>query len=209
MQLQNLLNQYVLTHPYPRSEAELNAALKPAHLSLKDITDPWGRSLYAVFHTRTIFTDAVRTETHASPGVTPANRTTVTPVTAISDIITLRSNGPDGKQGTPDDFTLDTLNHLRSQQSAKDRAETQLQHQVVNTGDTGSISGIITDPTGAVIPNALVSATRDSDSSDYTANADSAGFFQIAGLPPGRYGVRITAPRVYGVCRDRHLGCGE
>jgi hypothetical protein len=58
----------------------------------------------------------------------------------------------------------------------------------------GTLSGTVTDNTGAVIPNAPV-ILRNSNSGDTrTIKSNSAGFFTFAGVPSGDYAITITSP---------------
>lgn len=56
---------------------------------------------------------------------------------------------------------------------------------------TGTIRGQITDPSGAVIPNAAITAA--SAGQTFPATSDNAGAYVIRGLPPGNYTVSVTA----------------
>src|SRR5262249_647651 len=58
---------------------------------------------------------------------------------------------------------------------------------------TGSISGTITDPAGAVIPNATVTLTAVDTGRTRTATTNSAGEYNFASLPPGAYKIRVEA----------------
>jgi len=58
----------------------------------------------------------------------------------------------------------------------------------------GSISGSITDPTGAVVSNARISITDADTGVAKNLTADSAGFYSVGPLNPGNYTVTITAP---------------
>src|SRR5258708_2444968 len=57
---------------------------------------------------------------------------------------------------------------------------------------SGSLSGKVTDQTGAVIPQATVTATA-ADGKATSATTDQAGAFTIHGLAPGTYNVTATA----------------
>jgi hypothetical protein len=59
---------------------------------------------------------------------------------------------------------------------------------------TGSISGSVEDPSSAVIVGASVTATQDSTNAIFKASSNSAGGFQIPGMPVGLYTVSIQAP---------------
>ncbi len=58
---------------------------------------------------------------------------------------------------------------------------------------TGSISGTVTDPAGAVIPNATVTLTAVDTGRTRTATTNGAGEYNFPSLPPGAYKVRVTA----------------
>src|SRR5208283_2260500 len=59
---------------------------------------------------------------------------------------------------------------------------------------TGKIAGIITDPSGGVIPQAKVTATNVETKVAKTAVTDASGFYQIQPLPIGTYSVSVEAP---------------
>lgn len=57
----------------------------------------------------------------------------------------------------------------------------------------GSLTGVATDPSGAVVPGAAVVLTDDEKGFKYTAATDSEGRYVLRNLPPGRYSLLITA----------------
>src|SRR5258706_3626807 len=59
----------------------------------------------------------------------------------------------------------------------------------------GSISGSVTDPQGAVVPGATVTATNSETGVAYTTTTDSAGIFRINSIPSGIYNVTIKADK--------------
>ncbi len=64
---------------------------------------------------------------------------------------------------------------------------------LAQTGGEGAIEGTITDPTGAVIPNATVTATNQASKVSTTRKSTSAGLFSITPLIPGVYTLTVTA----------------
>jgi hypothetical protein len=58
---------------------------------------------------------------------------------------------------------------------------------------TGSISGTVNDPSGAVIPSTHVEATDQDKGFAFTATTDAAGRYLLRQLPPGRYKVSVEA----------------
>ncbi len=59
---------------------------------------------------------------------------------------------------------------------------------------TGTISGVVSDASGAVVPNAAVKATNETRGHTWTAVSGSSGEFQLQKLPPGFYSVEVSAP---------------
>lgn len=58
----------------------------------------------------------------------------------------------------------------------------------------GSISGTATDPEGAVIANAKVTATHSQTGQTFTTTSDNSGLFRISLIPAGDYKVEVAAP---------------
>src|SRR6266404_1515269 len=58
---------------------------------------------------------------------------------------------------------------------------------------TGSISGTVTDPSGAVVSGAHVNATDADKGFAFTATSDSGGRYVVRQLPPAKYTVSATA----------------
>ena len=61
------------------------------------------------------------------------------------------------------------------------------------TAGEGSIVGTVTDSTGAVIPNAAVTATNTATNIAIVVKSSSAGFFTISPVLPGTYTIQIVA----------------
>jgi len=57
----------------------------------------------------------------------------------------------------------------------------------------GAINGTVTDPSGAVVPNATVKATESATGIDHTTTTTSDGAFAFQDLPLGLYKVTVTA----------------
>lgn len=58
---------------------------------------------------------------------------------------------------------------------------------------TGSISGTLVDPQGAVIPNANVKATQVETNRVFETSSSNAGVVQLPSLPPGTYNIVVEA----------------
>jgi len=61
-------------------------------------------------------------------------------------------------------------------------------------GGTGSLQGTITDPSGAVVSGATVTATNTGTNAVSTQQTTGSGFYSISALPAGTYTVTVTAP---------------
>ena len=59
---------------------------------------------------------------------------------------------------------------------------------------TGSISGVVEDPQGAVVPNAKVTVTHIATNRVFTTETTSAGIIALRDLPTGAYNLKIEAP---------------
>jgi hypothetical protein len=66
-------------------------------------------------------------------------------------------------------------------------------HEAAEMAGGGGISGIVTDATGAVIPNATVTATAPGTGVTITRQASSDGSFNLVPLAPGQYTLTVRA----------------
>ena len=60
-------------------------------------------------------------------------------------------------------------------------------HAALLAATTGSISGVLKDPTGAVIPGAMFTATNTAQGIQTKTTTDDKGFYKFPSLPVGRY----------------------
>ncbi len=60
--------------------------------------------------------------------------------------------------------------------------------------DLGTVTGTVTDSSGAAVPNAQVIITEDATGLTYELPSDQAGSFNRPALKPGTYSVEVTAP---------------
>src|SRR5437764_2736573 len=58
----------------------------------------------------------------------------------------------------------------------------------------GTISGFVKDPSGAIVPGAIVTAVLTGQSLTRSAVSDTTGFFNLLSMQPGVYDVSTTAP---------------
>ncbi|PYU76617.1 MAG: hypothetical protein DMG49_01165 [Acidobacteria bacterium] len=67
---------------------------------------------------------------------------------------------------------------------------------------TGSVSGTVTDPSGAAIPSAHATLTDVEKGFTYTASVNETGRFVLRQIPPGSYAIRVDAPNFQAVRRE-------
>lgn len=73
----------------------------------------------------------------------------------------------------------------------------------------GDISGVITDQSGAVVPNAKVTATNQNTGAVVTATTNGQGSYRLSLLPPGSYTVRTSAPGFQETTRTVQVAVGQ
>ena len=61
-------------------------------------------------------------------------------------------------------------------------------------GDRGTITGTVSDPTGAVVPNATIQVTNTDTSAIYKVATTNTGNYTLANLPVGNYELTVDAP---------------
>ncbi|MDR3719120.1 MAG: carboxypeptidase-like regulatory domain-containing protein, partial [Bryobacteraceae bacterium] len=61
------------------------------------------------------------------------------------------------------------------------------------SGNAGAVRGTVTDPSGAVIPNAAVHLTNQVSGFDRTATTDDLGQFGFSNVPFNNYRIKIAA----------------
>jgi hypothetical protein len=75
---------------------------------------------------------------------------------------------------------------------------------IAQTGGEGGIQGTVTDSTGAVVPDAVVTATAESSNVMTSRTSSSAGLFTITPLIPDSYTVTVTA-KGFHVLKQQHV----
>jgi len=75
--------------------------------------------------------------------------------------------------------------------------------------ETGAITGTITDPSGAVVPNATVKATSVATQAKRTATTNSNGLYTLSALPPGQYDLSVSATNFAPFTRRVNVSVGS
>jgi hypothetical protein len=193
--LQNEITRNVeVTKRFPSNETELRDALQGSGEQLDSFRDPWGHPYYITFKVRQVYADQNRIENRVTYGQSSNQQVQITPVTRTIASIALRSPGPDGREGTLDDFSVATFSSTISEQPQGQSEPQSVKPAVFNSGNNGGIQGTVSDVNGARVPSATVTAKRAGDEKKYQTSTRDDGTFVIADLPPGSYEVRFEAP---------------
>jgi hypothetical protein len=176
----------------PMNEVEFKASLKAGGIDFDALRDAGGNPLHIVAERRTRSREKVTFETVVNFGdVRRVDRQTITPVTQDVMQFTIRTAGRDSKVGTYDDVTLTQIVHVLSERSTSDAKP--VIKQVAYYANAGSIAGTVTDPNGAVVPGAPVTATNTVSNQERSVTTNDEGRFLIVNLAPGIYNVRASA----------------
>ena len=189
-----LVAYFKATAKIPQDDGEFDAALKHSGISRDELRDPWGRPYYATFKQNAIYGNRVTIFSYAKYGEKPKEKTELTPVTQQMNYIYLRSDGADGKEGTPDDFNVASFSRLTAEQAGNEREQQPVNPGVILPGSTGAITGTVTDPNGAVVAGATVTAKNKRTSMEFSATSDDNGVYLIRNVPAGIYEVRFLSP---------------
>jgi hypothetical protein len=181
------------TAQIPQNVSEFEAAMKRSGISHDELRDPWGRPYYVTFNRNAIYGSRVTVFSYANYGEKPKEKTEVIPVTQQINYIYLRSDGEDGKEGTPDDFNVATFSRLVTEQTGNEQAPQSVKPAVVLPGSTGAITGTITDPNGGAIAGATVTARNKRTSAESSATSNAEGVYLVRNVPAGLYEIRFYA----------------
>ncbi len=188
-----ITKDFELTKRFPANDKELREALKESGEQLDSLRDPWGHSYYTTFKMQDVYADQTRIENRGTYGQSATRRVEIIPVTRTVGSIALRSAGPDGREGTVDDFSVATFTGTIKEQPRGDAPAQPVKPVVFQSNVSGAIHGTVRDQNGAVVANATVTAKRVGEEKVYTTLTTDEGAYVIADLPPGFYEVRIEA----------------
>jgi hypothetical protein len=182
------------TQLFPENLDQLRKVLTHSGLSWDALRDVWGHPYYAAFRQEARYSDDLEVESYEQHAQKVEQRSGVVPVTRKTDWILIRSAGEDGTEGTSDDFDVAMFSRGVVEQSSKDKAPVPIRDQTVLTGSTGAISGTVTDPTGAAVSGAEISAKSSANDETFTATAGEEGDYLLRNLPAGLYVVQFSKP---------------
>ena len=183
-----LARHFAASQKFPQNENEFFAVLDDAHISPNLLVDAWGRHAWLVFDTQARFADRIVMDYSEveREGQTP---TKIQPETVEHAFIHIYSPGSDGIPHNADDFELAVFSREIARQNSTMLAPAQMPDAVPLSGGSGAITGVVTDPAGAVVPEVKVTAQL-YDRVSFETKTDSAGRYTLRNLPTGLYTVR-------------------
>lgn len=189
-----LADNFKNTGSFPQNEEQLKPILAMAKLEPESLLDPWGHPYRFTFSSRSRFSDilAVRDVRVYSDSSKQSKKVTEDiPVTQQVAYLNVVSNGP--KNDPNQVFSVAEFSRVFAEQTSKEKASVAAGKQKPLAGDTGGIYGEITDPTGAAVPNAEVTAISADAGQIFTTQADYAGAYALLNLPVGFYQLECTS----------------
>jgi len=189
--LQRALGEhFAQTGKFPQSADEIKPVLQAAKLTPERLLDPWGHPYRFTFSTRSRYWDRVNTQSISVYGEQPRRTTEVTPVTQQLAYIQVVSNGPDNDPNGG--FQVAEFSRVIAEQSSKDIKVMPTPKEPPRTGGHGGISGVVTDPSGAVIAKTTVTAEAE-NGMQFTEYSDSSGRYTFSNIPTGIYRLEFSA----------------
>ena len=178
----------------PQDESAFRSLLKSAGVAFDDLRDGFGRPLYININRSSRYWDKISLETVRDyDNDRTTERRSVTPVTQQLIEFDIRSLGRDGVKSTWDDIWLGRYIYVLSEQRRDDPKPVLVNQPVSYVNGDGSIAGTVTDPNGAVVPGASVTAKNTSSEVTRTVTTGENGNYLIPALMPGSYSVAVTA----------------
>ena len=101
----------------------------------------------------------------------------------------VRSAGPDGQLYSNDDRVMYVLNPW-----CLPSGSLQITQGRQADNGTATVTGIVTDPAGAIIAGARVELKNAGTGATYASATGAQGQLTVAGLPPGQYSLSVTVP---------------
>ncbi|MBX3243758.1 MAG: carboxypeptidase regulatory-like domain-containing protein [Acidobacteria bacterium] len=178
----------------PMTEEEFRSQLRKAGITDEMLHDANGKPLYINTVKTSRFWDRITFENVQVYGEnTRTQRQIITPVTQDIMRFTIRGPGRDGTKGNWDDITFTEVVHVLAERTKDDEKPVSVIQPTSYIGNTGAISGVVTDAAGAVIPRVSISATNELTNVAVSVVTNDQGRFLIGSLPPGKYTVRADA----------------
>jgi len=190
-----IADQFAATRSFPQNEEQLKPVLARAKLGPERLIDPWGHPYRFTFSAQSRYGDSVTVRdvrSYSDPAEQSRKATEVTPVTQQVAFLYVVSNGPENDPEHA--FPVAQYSRVIAEQTSKQKEAIANKTQNPVAGGYGGLHGVVTDPSGAAVPNATVAATSADTFQVYRALTDYSGSYSFASLPAGFYQVECTLP---------------
>lgn len=187
-----LARSFAATQKFPENADEFYKILDDAQIPRRALVDAWGHPVWPVFDNQARFIDRVVMDYSQLAGQGQTS-TKIEPETGHFAFIHLYSAGLDGIPHNSDDFELAVFSREVTRQNSTMTEPAQTAGAFPLSGGSGAITGIVTDPSGAVVADVKVTAELQ-DRATFEAETDSAGRYTLRNLPTGFYTVTAAAP---------------
>jgi A-macroglobulin TED domain/Alpha-2-macroglobulin family/Carboxypeptidase regulatory-like domain/MG2 domain/A-macroglobulin receptor binding domain/Macroglobulin domain MG3 len=187
-----LAEHFGTTKQFPQTEDELKSILASANISGDRLLDPWGRAYHFAFSKRSRYWDRVNVSTYYDYTAAKEKRVTeVTPVTQEMAFLTVSSYGPENQAEQA--FNVAEFSRVVAEQSSKDlNKKPPSTTQGPLPSGSGAITGVVTDPSGALVANVTVTVLFQNGQRD-TTTTDGNGRYLISSLSAGTYEIEFNA----------------
>ena len=187
-----LAAHFATTKQFPQTEDELKSILASANITGDGLLDPWGRPYHFAFSKRSRYWDRINVSTYNDYTAGKEKRVTeVTPVTQEMAFLTVSSYGPENHAEQA--FNVAEFSRVLAEQSSIDlNKKSPPTTQGPLPSGSGSITGVVTDPSGAVIADVAVTVLFQNGQRD-TTTTDGNGRYLISSLSAGTYEIEFNA----------------
>lgn len=175
--------EFLRASHFPANQNEFDHALESLGIDPASLIDPWGNPYHVEFQEQSRYANHIDLAVYSS---TESGK--IIPVTQKFAWIYITSYGP--HNDPTQKFEVAEFNQLIAEQSSSDLTSKSV-WQAPSNGSSGAITGTVTDPVGAVIPGATVTATNDLTGVVYSAKSDQNGVYLLGNLVPGKYQLRV------------------
>lgn len=187
-----LAKHFAATQSFPQNEAEFYELLDAVGISRSELHDAWGHALQAAFDDQARYQDRIIIDYSELVNGTQLRSEKVEPETRQYAFVHLYSPGVDGIPGTSDDFELATFSREVARQKSTMTEPKANATAGPLSGGSGGITGVVVDPTGAVVARTKIIAELNGKA-QFNAETDENGRYTFRNLPTGSYTVTATA----------------
>ncbi|MBI3653582.1 MAG: carboxypeptidase regulatory-like domain-containing protein [Acidobacteria bacterium] len=212
---QALNARFAATQEFPANEAEWLALLKFSKIDFSRLRDAWGQPLRVSFKESSRYGRRTRIEkVAATPNAPAVDKVVSEAVTRRIRTIWIQVATPPSlamrlaglkepvsfplatyEQVVGEESQDEVLKEKNSSNDAKQGSEanssTSQRRKVFPTGLAGAITGVVSDPSGAVVLGAIVTLTNSSTGAVLTTTTDDTGNYSFTSLSPGKYALRV------------------